>query len=176
MREMDCMDCHNRPSHSYDLPERALDKAMANGLISAALPFRPRSRPRTFSRWITRPATRRPQKIPAAFEQFYQDSYPAVWSQRQAEVTASAKAVLAIWDRNIFPDMNVTWGKYPMNIGHTDFPGCFRCHDGGHTAKNGNAITQDCSACHNILAMDEANPKVLTDLGVTEPKPAEARQ
>ena len=26
MRTMDCMDCHNRPSHSYDLPERAVDK------------------------------------------------------------------------------------------------------------------------------------------------------
>ena len=78
--------------------------------------------------------------------------------------------MLAIWDRNIFPAMNVTWGKYPMNIGHTDFPGCFRCHDGGHAAKNGDSITQDCNACHNLLSMDEANPKILTDLGITEPK------
>jgi len=85
-------------------------------------------------------------------------------------VTASGKEVLAIWDRNIFPDMNVTWGKYPMNIGHTDFPGCFRCHDGSHAAKSGDTITQDCNACHNILAMDEANPKILTDLGIVEPK------
>jgi len=33
VREMDCMDCHNRPSHAYDLPDRALDKAMAAGTI-----------------------------------------------------------------------------------------------------------------------------------------------
>ena len=52
--------------------------------------------------------------------------------------------------------MNVTWGKYPINIGHTDFPGCFRCHDGSHNAKDGDSITQDCNACHNLLAMDEA--------------------
>jgi len=78
--------------------------------------------------------------------------------------------VLAIYDRNIFPEMNVTWGKYPLNIGHTDFPGCFRCHDGSHNAKDGQSITQDCNACHNLLAMDEANPKVLTDLGITEAK------
>ena len=38
-RDMDCMDCHNRPSHSYDLPERAVDRAMNAGQISAALPF-----------------------------------------------------------------------------------------------------------------------------------------
>jgi hypothetical protein len=73
-----------------------------------------------------------------------------------------------IYDRNIFPAMNVTWGKYPNNIGHETFPGCWRCHDSNHTAKNGDTITQDCNACHNILAQDEANPKVLTDLGITE--------
>ena len=55
-----------------------------------------------------------------------------------------------------------------MNIGHTDFPGCFRCHDGSHNAKDGKSISQDCNACHNLLAMDEAAPKVLTDLGVVE--------
>ena len=78
---------------------------------------------------------------------------------RQSEVTTAAKEVLAIYDRNIFPDMKVTWGKYPVNIGHTDFPGCFRCHDGSHNAQGGQSITQDCNACHNLLAMDEANPK-----------------
>ena len=62
-----------------------------------------------------------------------------------------------------------------MNIGHTDFPGCFRCHDGAHTAKDGSSITQDCNACHNLLAMDEANPKILTDLGVTEARAPELR-
>jgi len=85
-------------------------------------------------------------------------------------VKSSSESVLAIYDRNIFPDMGVTWGKYPVNIGHTDFPGCFRCHDGSHSAKNGDAINMDCNACHTLLATDEANPKVLTELGITDPK------
>jgi nitrate/TMAO reductase-like tetraheme cytochrome c subunit len=175
MREMDCMDCHNRPSHSFDLPERALDKAMAAGLISVTLP-RAKKKGGEILKVNYKTRDEAAEKIPAAFEQFYQQSYPDVWSHRRADVEAAAKEVLAIWDRNVFPDMNVTWGKYPVNVGHTDFPGCFRCHDGGHSAKSGDAITQDCNACHNLLAMDEANPKVLTDLGVTETKPAEARQ
>ena len=83
--------------------------------------------------------------------------------------------MLAVYDRNIFPEMKVTWGTYPNNIGHTDYPGCFRCHDGNHSAKDGRAVTQDCNACHNLLAMDEANPKVLTDLGIVESKPAEQK-
>jgi hypothetical protein len=71
--------------------------------------------------------------------------------------------------------MNITWGKYPLNIGHTDFPGCFRCHDGGHNAAGGKSITQDCNACHGLLAMDEKSPKILTDLGITETRAPEPR-
>jgi nitrate/TMAO reductase-like tetraheme cytochrome c subunit len=169
MREMDCIDCHDRPSHAFDLPERALDKAMAAGLVSPALPFA-RKKALEILKVNYRSREDAASQIPAAFGKFYQQSYPAVWSARQSEIAASAKQVLAIYDRNIFPDMKVTWGRYPVNIGHTDFPGCFRCHDGSHNAQNGQSITQDCNACHNLLAMDEANPKVLTELGMTEAK------
>jgi len=48
-----------------------------------------------------------------------------------------------------------------------DFPGCFRCHDDQHANSDGSRkIPQDCSTCHNLLAMDEANPKILADLGL----------
>ncbi|MGA3015554.1 MAG: cytochrome C [Bryobacteraceae bacterium] len=171
-RTMDCMDCHNRPAHSYDLPDRAVDKAMHDGLISASLPFAMKKAVEILKApYVSREEA--DQKIPAAFAQFYQQTYPAIWSGRQPEVAQSAKELAAIYDRNIFPEMKVNWGTYPINIGHTDFPGCFRCHDGSHAPKTGDAITQDCNACHNILAMDEANPKVLTDLGIVESKSAQ---
>ena len=168
-REMDCMDCHNRPSHAYDLPDRALDKAMTAGQVSTSLPFAKKTA-LIILKENYKSRDEAAQRIPAAFAKFYRESYPAIWAQRQPEVTESGKQVLAIWNRNIFPEMNVTWGKYPINIGHADFPGCFRCHDGSHAAKNGDSITQDCNACHNLLSMDEANPKILTDLGITEAK------
>jgi hypothetical protein len=167
IREMDCMDCHNRPAHSYDLPERGVDKAMAAGLISSALPFAKKKGVEILKgNYLTREEAA--QKIPAAFAKYYQDAYPAIFAQRQAEISQSGKQLLEVWNRNIFPEMKVTWGAYPMNIGHTDFPGCFRCHDGGHNAQDGKSISQDCNACHNLLAMDEAQPKILTDLGVVE--------
>ena len=62
--------------------------------------------------------------------------------------------------------MKVTWGTHPNHIGHMSYPGCFRCHDGDHVAKEGKTLTQDCAACHNLLAVDEAKPKVLADLGI----------
>jgi hypothetical protein len=173
-REMDCMDCHNRPSHTYEMPDRAVDRAMSTGLIAPSLPFA-KKKAVEILKGARLSRDEEARRIPEAFASFYRETYPAVWSQRQAEILSSGKQVLAIYDRNIFPEMNVTWGKYPNNIGHTDFPGCWRCHDSSHTAKNGASITQDCNACHNMLAADEPNPKVLTDLGITEARAPEAR-
>jgi hypothetical protein len=71
-----------------------------------------------------------------------------------------------VWERNIFPEMNITWGTYTSHIGHTDFPGCYRCHDDAHTATDGRTISQDCSSCHELLAVEESNPEILTSLGI----------
>jgi hypothetical protein len=66
--------------------------------------------------------------------------------------------------------MKVAWGSHPNNLGHNDYPGCFRCHDGSHTTKDSaKTITNDCTVCHNLLAVDEANPAQLTALGMTTP-------
>jgi len=167
VREMDCMDCHNRPSHSYELPERAVDNAMYAGSISAALPFaRKKSVEMLRAKYASREEAAR--RIPAEWNKFYAQQYPAAYSQHKAEVESSGRGVLAIYNRNIFPDMKVDWGHYPNNIGHTDFPGCFRCHDEAHASSDGRKITQDCSACHNLLATEEPNPKILTDLGLAK--------
>ena len=89
---------------------------------------------------------------------------------RPGEIVArtgeAAKRILYIYQGNVFPEMNITWGTYPNNLGHTDFPGCFRCHDGNHNAKGGASITNDCSACHNLLTTDDPSPKLLSDLGM----------
>ena len=74
--------------------------------------------------------------------------------------------VQRIYLRNVFPNMKVFWGTYPNNIGHEDFLGCFRCHDSNHVSQDGRMISQDCNACHTILAMEDPNPKVLQDLGL----------
>jgi hypothetical protein len=74
--------------------------------------------------------------------------------------------LVILYSQNVFPFMKVTWGTHPNHIGHMSYPGCFRCHDGDHASKNGKSITQDCAACHNLLAVDEARPKVLSSLGI----------
>jgi hypothetical protein len=169
IREMDCMDCHNRPSHSFKLPERAVDEAMFAGDLAAGLPFAKKKSVELLRKDYASRAEAA-ARIPADLEAFYRGSYPAIYAGRRPEVVRTARHLLAIYNRNVFPEMKVTWGTYPNNIGHTDFPGCFRCHDDSHTSADGRKVTQDCNACHNLLAMEEAAPKILTDLGVVESK------
>ncbi len=165
VRIMDCMDCHNRPTHTFDLPERAVDHAMAEGEISAALPFI-RRRAVELLRASYAGREEAAARIPAALHAFYREHYPQVYEQQRRQVERAAQAVVAIYLRNVFPEMKVTWETYPNQIGHTDFPGCFRCHDAAHTSSTGKTITQDCNACHQVLAMEEPAPKILTDLGL----------
>jgi hypothetical protein len=62
--------------------------------------------------------------------------------------------------------MGVTWGSYPNNLSHIDWPGCFRCHDDGHSTADGRVISQDCNSCHQVLAWDEENPEILATMGL----------
>ena len=163
-RVMDCMDCHNRPTHTFETPEGAVDRALGVGEISPALPFAKKQSVELLKK--TYSSREEAAAIPAAFEKYYKDSYPDLYRQRPAEIARSGQAVFAIFDRNVFPEMKISWGTYPNNIGHTDFPGCFRCHDDRHASADGKKITQDCGSCHNLVAMEEAAPKILTDLGI----------
>ncbi len=173
-REMDCVDCHNRPSHTFMMPDHAVDRAMAQGSIAASLPFAKKEAMELLrATYNTREDAA--AKIPAAFESFYRAAYPAVYAAQRSAVRGSARAVLDVWNGNVFPAMKVTWGTYPNNIGHMDFPGCFRCHDGGHTAAGGQNVTQDCNACHNLIANNEPAPKILSDLGLAPTATPEAK-
>jgi nitrate/TMAO reductase-like tetraheme cytochrome c subunit len=163
---MQCVDCHNRPTHDFLLPERALDRAIALGQISVTLPFI-RKQGLAALKVAYASNAEAAQKIPAAIEAYYAQAYPQLAAERKADIAEAGKAILAVYDRNVFPDLKVTWGAYPNNLGHTDFPGCFRCHDGSHATSDGKGtISQDCEVCHNVLAQDEASPEILKTLGV----------
>jgi nitrate/TMAO reductase-like tetraheme cytochrome c subunit len=164
-RSMDCVDCHNRPTHAFELPENAVNAKMATGLISPELPFiRKKAVELLKAEYPDRDAGR--QRIIDGVTSFYHSNYRSVYDSRRALVEQSADTVANIYLRNIFPSMNMNWGVHPNNLGHTDFPGCFRCHDGSHVSSDGQTITNDCTACHNLLAVEEQNPKVLSDLGL----------
>ncbi len=163
-RVMDCMDCHTMAAHSFQTPGDALDEAMTSGIPSVALPFVHKEGLVLLKAKYSSQAEAG-VKIKDGLEAYYRTQYPAIWSSQSAQVEQAALALIKIYDQNVFPDMHVTWGTYPDNIGHTNYPGCFRCHDGNHTSTGGQTITNDCSACHNLLDVDDPNPKILSELG-----------
>lgn len=164
-RVMDCIDCHNRAAHTMQTPEDALNRAMAGGAISPKLPWIHKEGLELLKATYSSQEEAR-QKIPAGLLAFYRSQHPEVLAAQATLINTAGKELYTIYSQNVFPSMKVTWGTHPNNIGHMNYPGCFRCHDGDHVAKDGTSITQDCSACHNLLAVDEAKPQVLKDLGI----------
>jgi hypothetical protein len=164
---MQCVDCHNRPTHAFDLPDRAVDKALAGGRLPSTLPFMKRKSLEILKATYDSSEIAA-QKIPVAVTDYYKQAYPAVYQERHADIEGAGQAVAAIYARNVFPDLKVDWGTYPDNLGHDTFPGCFRCHDEDHATREGKTITQDCSACHEAVAMEEASPEILKTLGLAD--------
>jgi len=163
--QMQCVDCHNRPTHTFELPERAVDRAMGLGRISTTLPYI-KKKAIDLLRAKYSSNEEATHMIPAELIRFYQETNPLV-PDRFDDVSKAGAEIAAIYNQNVFPDLKVTWGTYPDNLGHTDFPGCFRCHDGSHsTADQKVTITQDCNTCHEPLAVEEAAPEVLKTLGL----------
>ncbi len=164
-RVMDCIDCHNRAAHTFMTAEDAINRAMADGAISPDLPWVHKEGLELLKANYSSEAEASAQ-IPQQLEAFYRAQNPDVLASKSAAVKSAGAELVTLYNQNVFPFMKVTWGTHPNHIGHMAYPGCFRCHDGDHVAKDGTSITQDCSACHNLLAVDEAKPKVLADLGI----------
>jgi hypothetical protein len=149
-RRMDCMDCHNRPSHPMTAtPERAINELMARGDVPKTLPFVRRETVKALK--ASYPSQEAADEgISRALREFYRSQQPDVYISRRQDVEKAVHATAGVYRRTVFPEMNVQFGTYPNNIGHIDFPGCFRCHDDNHKTKDGTKIGQDCETCHKI--------------------------
>lgn len=150
MRQMDCMDCHNRPSHAFKAPASAVNEAIAYGAIDKTLPFIKREVVAALvADYVSQDEAQ--IKIRERLEGFYKTEYPDVWSGKKKSISEAVKTTIDIYKNNFFPQMNVAWKAYPNNIGHFIFPGCFRCHDNKHETPDGAALTNKCTTCHNII-------------------------
>lgn len=144
-RRMDCIDCHNRPAHIYKAPSRLVNLEMSTRRINASLPFIKKNAVQVLTtEYKTTPEAMK--KIESSMLEMYKD-----FGDKKL-IQETIKQIQWIYSQNIFPEMKVSWKSYPNNIGHTLFPGCYRCHDGQHVSSDGKVISHDCSACHTIIA------------------------
>jgi len=155
LREMDCLDCHNRPSHQFLPPQKFVDDMMATGTIPVGLPEVKSMAMQLFNNtFSTRDSGA--MLIREEVNNFYNSSYPEFAAENQAMIDQAIEGLLAAYNKNIFPEMKASWDAYPNHIGHSEFNGCFRCHNGNHESEDGKVISRDCNLCHIILAQGNA--------------------
>ncbi len=149
-RQMDCVDCHNRAGHPFaNTPERAVNAALDNGEMPTNLPFARREAVAALSQTYDSKAAAL-DAIAVKLRGFYRTEQAEAYMGRRQDVERVVNATQAIYRRSVFPSMKIGFGTYSNNIGHMDFPGCFRCHDDNHKTKDGLTISQSCDQCHDI--------------------------
>ncbi|MFO1408122.1 MAG: NapC/NirT family cytochrome c [Steroidobacteraceae bacterium] len=172
-RDMDCVDCHNRPTHQYREPANEIDNSMDQGYIDTSLPYIKREGLRAVQ--VTYPTQEAARAgIAKDIAAFYAKNYPEVAKTKAAAIEQAGKALGDVYCWNVFPLMNVTWNTYPNHIGHKQSPGCFRCHDKKHVTDDGHKIGKKCDTCHTLLAEEEADPAILYQMAGEEPPPPPA--
>ncbi len=152
IRVMDCMDCHNRPAHVFPTANTAVEQAMSAGVLSTKLPNIKRVAVAAMTQKDITTAADAPQKIADYLRGKYADAALA------PEVPGAIAAVQQIFATTIFPERKADWRVYPNNLGHKDWPGCFRCHDDKHKTALGQSVrSSDCTSCHTILAQGKGD-------------------
>lgn len=155
-RVMDCMDCHNRPSHIYNSPDYSIDLAILTGQIDRNIPDIKRVAVDNMAReYSTHDSAI--IEIANSMIDFYRVNLPEVYDKMRVQIDEAAVATQQAFSNNVFPEMKVRWSAYPNNIGHFINVGCMRCHMGNHKNEDGVAITHDCDACHIILAQGQSD-------------------
>jgi nitrate/TMAO reductase-like tetraheme cytochrome c subunit len=151
IRKMDCIDCHNRPSHDYKTPVRFINNALAAGCISPELPnIKSLAMGILSTNFSTEDSAFR--FIESEIKEYYANSYKELYEKKPELIVRAIRSIQEEFSKNIFPEMGVRWNVYPNNIGHLEFDGCFRCHNNKHSTSKGETVSMDCNLCHTIVA------------------------
>lgn len=162
VRAMDCIDCHNRPSHNFRAPSVLIDEALFAGTIDPSIPKVKEKAMAILSVKYTTEAEA-VARIPVEFRNYYRSKQREFYARNVELIDRAANNLVEIFKKNFFPEMKARWDEYPVNIGHMIAPGCFRCHDGEHKSVDGKVISRDCKICHVII---EQGPPGATEKNV----------
>lgn len=156
IRKMDCIDCHNRPSHIYNPPSIFVNSAISKGDIPQDLPeIKSLSMEICGENFKTMDSAK--TYISNSIKEFYEENYPDLYENNFPLIEKAISGLQNEYSKNIFPEMNVKWDQYPNNIGHLNYNGCFRCHTESHISDEGLSISRDCNVCHLINAQGPAD-------------------
>ncbi len=151
IRVMDCLDCHNRPSHNYKVPQNFIDEFISSGEISKEIPDIKSVAMEIFS--FDYPSTDSAfNAIKSQVNEYYEIMYPELLESNKADIDNAIGKMQEGYSKNFFPHMGVKWNEYPNHLGHLETDGCYRCHNDRHANTAGKVISRDCNLCHSITA------------------------
>jgi nitrate/TMAO reductase-like tetraheme cytochrome c subunit len=161
---MDCIDCHNRVGHRLPSVDEAVDDALELGTIDPGLPFIKQQASAALSADYASATD-----AAAAFDAlrtYYATNYPAIAASRSAAIDRAITELNRIYQLIATPEMKVSALTYPDNVGHQAFPGCMRCHDGGHYKVVDGQLTKEaipsaCSTCHTFPQVGDNTSAIL---------------
>jgi len=156
---MDCVDCHNRPTHIYVSPDQAVDQALLARKLDASLPYIKQQAVAALTGKYDTTETAL-QAIAHDIDGFYESKYPEVAKNKQLEIRNAIEEVQQVFRRTTFPEMKLNWQTHPNNLGHFYFNGCFRCHDGQHVSAEGRVVSKDCTICHTLVGQEEGGTSI----------------
>jgi len=151
LRLMDCVDCHNRPTHIFLSASQAIDSKLSDNTIPAYLPFIKRQALAAMTKDYPSQEVARVE-ISRALLGWYRANYSEMILNNPDVFERAIQGVVQAYNENVYPEMHVSWGTYKNNLGHQDGLGCFRCHGTLREVKTGKVISRDCELCHIISA------------------------
>lgn len=164
-KSMDCIDCHNRPSHIYRSPAAYFDEAMITGAISQNIPSIKQVSMGILGEKFTDKDTAL-MKIKEGINSYYKSEFAGFYSANKPLIEKAIDAIQKGFSQNTFPSMKVNWDVYPDHIGHQESEGCFRCHNDQFISESGRIISKDCNLCHTIIG--QGKPGMMTYTSVKE--------
>jgi len=163
LRTMDCIDCHNRPSHIYYPSDKSVNLSMSLGRIDETLPYIKSIAVNALEENYTTKENGL-DSISYSIRDFYDDNYPSIAEEKKENISTAISEIQKIYDRNYFPSMKVSWRGFPNHISHLYDSGCFRCHDGEHFTDKGEMIRRDCNLCHTIIVQTTSDGRNLISM------------
>ena len=151
VRTMDCMDCHNRPSHLFKSAPDYVDNAFVSGFIPKNIPYLKKAAMEALKNPFQDKAIAM-RDIRGTILKYYRDVHPEILKSDEQRIFKAITTIQGEYNLNAFPFMKADASQYPNHIGHLESEGCFRCHSDRHKTAKGETISRNCEICHTIIA------------------------
>ena len=148
LKKMDCITCHNRISHRIYTPSESMDAVLMRMVVDSKIPNIHNKGVDVLSGDY---ATQEEGLAGiASLTDYYKENHSDYYAANKGKIETAVEEIRQVYTDSVFIEQEVDWDSHASNMGHTNTPGCFRCHDGKHLNEKAEAVRLECNLCHSI--------------------------